>query len=636
MKRSAATAFFISCLCVAALWTAFFFFNGKQPVLESGQVLSPRLYWGSRLTGWEMTNEGQQFTLVLDPSIQEEYAEASVPAYSLLLSYPPASHQGLQGDALLTCDGIPLLPSPDNPQEYTLLPLPSEGNSLRLFLSDTHHYNIYIAKTAHLSQWLRIKEQAIWAAVAVMLVLALYALVLFCCKPSEKYLLDFFLYQSLLLLWEVFRILPDSWQASWPGFIIGRSFTPLVAIASLKYCLRLAELPLPSWLDTCLRWSCLPLWALASYVISQTIPPMRAVTNILLYLLCFAALSVTTARKTPGALWPLAGMILRMGMSPGIMLISLPAVSSTESLLFLLLRNVHFIDIPFSLGVMIFVNQKFARQFTESERLAHHLDELVAERTDQLRQLQSERQSMIMNITHDLRTPLFVVRSCLDTLEANPDSLPAMLPILKERSTFVSSLTEDLFLLVKLQERKLVLSFQQENLSDILKRLIDSMQLEAEQKNICLTGQLLPRLYVWGDGIRLQQIFQNLISNALHYTPANGTVTVTMKLSDRITQAAASLLPTDSDRSGTAALDTQNSFVTVSVRDSGKGISPADAEHVFERYFYTKASHKHDSSGLGLSIARELTLLHHGEIRFFSEEGAGAEFFVTLPLIEVE
>ena len=81
-----------------------------------------------------------------------------------------------------------------------------------------------------------------------------------------------------------------------------------------------------------------------------------------------------------------------------------------------------------------------------------------------------------------------------------------------------------------------------------------------------------------------------------------------------------------------AAEQGQLRWITVTVRDSGKGISPADAEHIFDRYFHTKAENKHDSSGLGLSIAKELTLLHHGTIDFTSEEGRGTEFCVTLPL----
>ena len=595
MKRQAKTIFLFSCLCVAALWAAFFFLNARQPVLKNGQALSSTLCGGSRLDGWEKSNEGWSFTV--------EGANAGQ-ALSLWVSRLVPAPQ-------ILCNGLPLTPSPDNPQEYPLPPLPAGKDSLRLSLSDPS-CTVYIANRGQLAHWLQRKGQATWATIAAMLVLALYALVLYCCKPSENYMLVFLFYQSLLLLWEVFRIMPDYWQASYPGTVIGRGFTPLVAIASLKYCLRLTERPLPPRLEACLRWSCLPLWAVAAYVISQTVPPLRAISNVLLYLLCLAALSDTAAQRVQGALWLLGGMIFRVGLSPSILLLPFSFISSRESLLFYFLRSVHFIDIPLSLTMMVFVNQKFARQFDESERLARRLDELAEERTKRLKQLQAERQSMVMNITHDLRTPLFVMRSCLDTLEANSDSLPAMLPILKERNAFVSSLTEDLFLLVKLQEGKLILSFQRECLSDVLQKLMASMELEARQKKISLSAGILPDLYVWGDAVRLQQIFQNLISNALHYTPEGGTVSLRMRLD----------------------CETPPGFVIVSVRDSGKGISAADAEHIFERYFYTKSDNKHDSSGLGLSIARELTLLHRGEIRVASEAGQGSEFLVRLPLVE--
>lgn len=619
MKRQAQTIFLLSCLCVAAMWAAFFFLNARQPVLENGQELSPDLYWGSRLNGWEETEGGWTFTLSVGPSAHDTVPETGI-FLSLWVSRLSPAPQ-------ILCDGLPLLPSPDNPQEYPLPALPNDKGSLRLFLAEPA-CNVYVANRTDLAHWLRLKEQATWATVAAMLVLAVYALVLYRGKPSEKYLLDFLFFQSLLLLWEVFRVLPDSWQASYPGLVIGRSFTPLAAIASLKYCLRLSEQSLPPRLEACLRWSCLPLWAVTAYLISQIIPPLRAVTNVLLYLLCLAALSSAVAKKIRGALWPFFGMLLRVGLSPSILLLPFSWVSARESLLFYFLRHVHFIDIPLSLAIMVFVNQRFARQFDESERLARHLDELVSKRTERLKQMQDERQSMIMNITHDLRTPLFVMRSCLETLEANADSLPAMLPILKERSDFVSSLTEDLFLLVKLQEGKLMLSFQRECLSEVLQRLAASLRLQAQQKGIALSAEVIPNLYVWGDAVRLQQIFQNLISNALHYTPEGGTVSVRMRVEEN--REGAGAVPLLS----AAASEPVPGFVVVSVCDSGKGISAADAEHIFERYFYTKSDNKHDSSGLGLSIAKELTVLHHGDIRVRSKVGQGSEFLVRLPLVD--
>ena len=93
---------------------------------------------------------------------------------------------------------------------------------------------------------------------------------------------------------------------------------------------------------------------------------------------------------------------------------------------------------------------------------------------------------------------------------------------------------------------------------------------------------------MWGDQIRLQQILQNLLTNAIHYTPAGGSIIVSSRV-----EAGAAL---------------------VSVRDTGCGIAPEDQTAVFDRYFHTTTSSKHDSTGLGLTIAQELAHLHHGEI----------------------
>ena len=112
-------------------------------------------------------------------------------------------------------------------------------------------------------------------------------------------------------------------------------------------------------------------------------------------------------------------------------------------------------------------------------------------------------------------------------------------------------------------------------------------------------------LPVWGDQIRLQQILQNLLTNAIHYTPAGGSITVNSRV-----EAGAAL---------------------VRVRDTGCGIAPEDQAAVFDRYFHTTTSSKHDSTGLGLTIAQELAHLHHGEILLESEVGKGSCFTLKLP-----
>lgn len=101
----------------------------------------------------------------------------------------------------------------------------------------------------------------------------------------------------------------------------------------------------------------------------------------------------------------------------------------------------------------------------------------------------------------------------------------------------------------------------------------DSCREEAEKKGVVLVLPPAPELPVWGDQIWLQQILQNLVTNAIHYTPAGGSITVNSRV-----EAGAAL---------------------VSVRDTGCGIAPEDRAAVFDRYFHTTTSSKHDSTGPG-------------------------------------
>ena len=242
--------------------------------------------------------------------------------------------------------------------------------------------------------------------------------------------------------------------------------------------------------------------------------------------------------------------------------------------------------------------------------LARELDARVAERTKELTAETDARKSMMLNIFHDLRSPLFAVSNGLETLESAPEALPALLPALRQRVEFLRRLTEDLFLAAKLEQKQLLLNEDRAALNEEAAAVCAACQSEAAQKGValCLSADVL--LPVWGDSVRLQQILQNLVTNAIHYTPAGGSIHVVCRA-----------------EGGTAC---------VSVQDTGCGIAPEDQGAVFDRYFHTSADKKHDSTGLGLTIAQELARLHHGEITLQSEVGRGSIFTLRLPLLNIE
>lgn len=231
----------------------------------------------------------------------------------------------------------------------------------------------------------------------------------------------------------------------------------------------------------------------------------------------------------------------------------------------------------------------------------------MAERTKELTAETEARKSMMLNIFHDLRSPLFAVSGGLETLESAPEALPALLPALRQRIEFLRRLTEDLFLAAKLEQKQILLNEDRAALNEEAAAVCAACRSEADKKGVELHISADTPLPVWGDSVRLQQIIQNLITNAIHYTPAGGSIHVDCRAEDET--------------------------ACVSVQDTGCGIAPEDQSAVFDRYFHTTADKKHDSTGLGLTIAQELAHLHHGEITLQSEVGKGSMFTLRLPLL---
>lgn len=615
MKKSKVSLGLVSSLLVFCIWALLIVINQYQLVVENGEILPQNLSRSARLDDWEETENGYQFVFrVQDPET----------GYSLMRLFD-------EGEKPIVCNGDNVYGTIKGFNGLYLLPALEAGQDTYCITVDSlRTMRFYLAQSTYMSRSLYLQDLCNCALIAIMVIMPIYTISLYFFKSSEKYLWYFYIYQVVLLFWGVLRLFPEvnNTIPFWSDFNV--VFVWVVSVMSLKYCMDAAELQSPKWLVKLFSWKYVVVWSALIFMIAYGNQTIRNMMNISCYFLCVLVMANAVTRKIKGAQWLLIGSILRTGLCPIIYWSSFRAILPQESFLYLILKWTYFIDLPFLLGGMLFINQKFAHQFSESERLAAHLDELVAVRTRELEMAQAERQSMILNITHDLRTPLFVIKNCLGVVEQDPQALPEMLPVLQQRSEFVSSLTEDLFLLVKLQEGKLMLNQQRENLSELLADLGNMMSLQMGEKRIDFTQSLCPEAYVWGDRVRLQQIFQNLITNAFHYTPQGGQISVRMELLSAEAGVRSGRFTGSAERAESE--EEISGWVRVTVRDSGKGISSSDAEHIFDRYFHTKADNKHDSTGLGLSIARELTLLHHGIIDFASREGEGTEFCVTLPL----
>lgn len=229
-----------------------------------------------------------------------------------------------------------------------------------------------------------------------------------------------------------------------------------------------------------------------------------------------------------------------------------------------------------------------------------------------IRELEAFKSRFFENITHEFRTPLTILNGAADQIAENPEAaLSHGLHTIRANSDRLLALVNQLLDLSKLDSGFLRLDVQRAELVAFLHYLCDSYQSLAKTRNIQLQFQCaLPALYADFDAERLRQIVDNLLSNALKFTPAGGSVTLALE------QIA------DPPRA------------RIRVTDTGVGIEKEALPRLFERFYQGDhpSGRSSDGTGIGLSLARELARLMHGDLYAAGESGQGAVFTLELPL----
>jgi len=249
------------------------------------------------------------------------------------------------------------------------------------------------------------------------------------------------------------------------------------------------------------------------------------------------------------------------------------------------------------------------RSEDEIGRVARSFNQMA----ESLAQADAQRRNMIADIAHELRTPLTVVQGNLEALmDGVYDLTPENVAAIHKQSVVLSRLVADLRDLALAEAGQLRLDMKSIALEDLIVQASEGLDVQASEKNIQLkieTAENLPN--VEADEQRIIQVLFNLISNALRHTPVGGTITISAELRD--------------------------GRVLVSVRDTGKGISPEDLPHVFERFYRADRSRARSTggSGLGLTISKQIVELHGGKIWAQSWLGVGSTFtFSLLPMAQ--
>ncbi len=228
-----------------------------------------------------------------------------------------------------------------------------------------------------------------------------------------------------------------------------------------------------------------------------------------------------------------------------------------------------------------------------SEQLAHSMD---------------SRRQMTADVAHDLRTPISIILGHLDAAEDGVVPSGEAMRIIREEAGRLERLVQDLHVLAMADAGALPLNRTWQPIAPVLEQAVASHLPLAHSRGVTLDLQMeasLPPVEV--DAIRLSQVLDNLLENALRHTPRTGAVRLRAK--------------------------SKGEFVEIQVQDSGRGIDSQALDRVFDRFYRTDPSRQREigGSGLGLAIARSIVEAHGGRIWAESAEGSGASFLFTLP-----
>jgi two-component system sensor histidine kinase BaeS len=216
----------------------------------------------------------------------------------------------------------------------------------------------------------------------------------------------------------------------------------------------------------------------------------------------------------------------------------------------------------------------------------------------------AQRRRLLADIAHEFRTPLSVIQG---NIEAMLDGVyprdDAHLKPLVDEIQLIARLLEDLQLMATVEGGSLKLHREPADLNAIVEDLVTTFTAPATAKGIQLASDLgsIPELSI--DPLRIRQVIENLLSNALRFTPDGGTISIT------------------------TAVDGDS--VRVDIRDSGRGLSAEEQAHMFDRFVKAVDS---GGSGLGLPIAKSLVEAHHGTISVESTPGSGTTVTFRLPI----
>ena len=226
---------------------------------------------------------------------------------------------------------------------------------------------------------------------------------------------------------------------------------------------------------------------------------------------------------------------------------------------------------------------------------------------------------LLAEIMHELKTPMMAIRSASELL-TRPD-LPAdkhqpLVEMIQRESVRLSNMTKDFLDFARLESGRIRIAHEPVDITQLVHEILAIQQPQASTRGIEIStniGAGIPTITddpcLEGDYDRLKQVLLNLVSNAIKYNRENGRIIIGLNKEE-------------------------NNSLAVSVSDTGRGITPEDQEHLFERFYRIPGSeNQSEGSGLGLSIAKKIAEEHDGRIKVYSVLEEGTTFTIVLPLV---
>lgn len=275
-----------------------------------------------------------------------------------------------------------------------------------------------------------------------------------------------------------------------------------------------------------------------------------------------------------------------------------------------------FLSKPFTADILLMtVRQGLEhRRLTLEARRSAALERQAAELArakEELERLDRFKTTFMLTVAHEIRAPLNALQSFLLAILKGyipPDEQEAILRRAVDRSQELLELVDDLLLLARVKSEQEIARRERVSLANVLEKVFPLMKAQAETKGLTCSMEIRRRPEVEADADQMTQLWTNLISNAIKYTPPGGKVQI--------------------------LLDEMDGWAVGVVEDSGIGIAPKDQARIFEEFYRTSQAKALEprGTGLGLPLVKRIVEGHGGDIRVESELGRGSRFTFRLPL----